>query len=265
MRVQPRIQDRREQGAPRGVASWTATLAEQQAEIKELKAELQRRVDAGRHAHRPDDAHVIRLDALGKRLTQMANIDNREFDFESQPAIGGPESDLGAAMQAPDLNDLLGNSNRRSPRATPSWRRSRNALLSKKLDEQIRPTAARCSEGHISSYFGERQDPFTATRRSTRASISRAARARTSLPSPPAWSPSPARRPATATSSRSATGNGLVTRYGHNQALAVGVGRTVARGDTLASSAHRPLDGPARALRSAQERPPDRPAELHRR
>jgi murein DD-endopeptidase MepM/ murein hydrolase activator NlpD len=26
----------------------------------------------------------------------------------------------------------------------------------------------------------------------------------------------------------------LVTRYGHNQALAVGVGRTVARGDILA-------------------------------
>jgi len=29
-------------------------------------------------------------------------------------------------------------------------------------------------------------------------------------------------------------GNGLVTRYGHNQALAVGVGKTVARGDLLA-------------------------------
>jgi murein DD-endopeptidase MepM/ murein hydrolase activator NlpD len=29
-------------------------------------------------------------------------------------------------------------------------------------------------------------------------------------------------------------GNGLITRYGHNRALAVGVGRTVARGDTVA-------------------------------
>src|SRR6185295_16765293 len=52
-------------------------------------------------------AHVIRLDALGKRLTQMANIDGREFDFGSEPAVGGPESDIGAAMQAPDLNALL--------------------------------------------------------------------------------------------------------------------------------------------------------------
>ena len=36
------------------------------------------------------NAHVIRLDALGKRLTQMANIDNREFDFESTPADRWP-------------------------------------------------------------------------------------------------------------------------------------------------------------------------------
>jgi murein DD-endopeptidase MepM/ murein hydrolase activator NlpD len=51
-------------------------------------------------------------------------------------------------------------------------------------------------------------------------------------------------------------GNGLITRYGHNQSLAVGVGHTVARGDTVAyvGSTGR-SNRPARALRSAQERP----------
>ena len=93
--------------APRGVSTWSATLAEQQAEIKELKAELQRRVDAVAMRIGQMNAHVIRLDALGKRLTQMANIDNREFDFESTPAMGGPESDIGAASQVPDLNAML--------------------------------------------------------------------------------------------------------------------------------------------------------------
>jgi hypothetical protein len=78
-------------GSPRGVSSWAQTLSEQQAEIKELKAELQRRVDAVAMRIGQMNAHVIRLDALGKRLTQMANIDKREFDFESTPAVGGPE------------------------------------------------------------------------------------------------------------------------------------------------------------------------------
>src|SRR5688572_27718850 len=94
--------------SPRGVSTWTQTLAEQQAEIKELKAELQRRVDAVAMRIGQMNAHVIRLDALGKRLTQMGNLDKREFDFDSQPGVGGPESDIGAAsMQAPDLSSLL--------------------------------------------------------------------------------------------------------------------------------------------------------------
>src|ERR1041384_446214 len=140
-------------GPRSGVSNWTATLADQQAEIKELKAELQRRVDAVAMRIGQMNAHVIRLDALGKRLTTMANIDRREFDFESTPAIGGPESDLGAAMQAPDLNSLLHGLAQKTA--------LENALLSKKLDEQIRPDGRPVRDGHISSYFGERQDPFT--------------------------------------------------------------------------------------------------------
>ena len=145
---------------PRGVASWTATLAEQQAEIKELKAELQRRVDAVAMRIGQMNAHVIRLDALGKRLTQMANIDNREFDFESQPAVGGPESDIGAAMQAPDLNSMLNGLEQKISSRDAQLAALENALLSKKLDEQIRPDGRPVRAGHISSYFGERQDPF---------------------------------------------------------------------------------------------------------
>ena len=37
------------------------------------------------------NAHVIRLDALGERLTQMAGLDDGEFDFNSAPPLGGPE------------------------------------------------------------------------------------------------------------------------------------------------------------------------------
>ena len=220
--------------APRGVATWSATLAEQQAEIKELKAELQRRVDAVAMRIGQMNAHVIRLDALGKRLTQMANIDNREFDFNSEPAVGGPESDIGAAMQAPDLNALLNGLEQKISSRDAQLAALENALLSKKLDEQIRPDGRPVKEGHISSYFGERQDPFTGHQ---------------------AWHKgidfaSPLGADVVAVAAGVVTfagekagygnlievshGNGLITRYGHNRSLAVGVGRTVARGDTLA-------------------------------
>jgi murein DD-endopeptidase MepM/ murein hydrolase activator NlpD len=217
-----------------GVSTWTDTLAEQQAEIKELKAELQRRVDAVAMRIGQMNAHVIRLDALGKRLTQMANIDKREFDFESQPAIGGPESDIGAAMQAPDLNVLLGNLEQKISSRDAQLAALENAMLSKKLDEQIRPDGRPVREGHLSSYFGERQDPFTG-HQAFHKGIDFAS---------PQGSDVIAVAAGVVTFSGEKAGygnlievnhgNGLVTRYGHNQGLAVSVGRMVSRGDVVA-------------------------------
>ena len=37
------------------------------------------------------NARVIRLDALGRRLTEMADLGDGGFDFDSTPAMGGPE------------------------------------------------------------------------------------------------------------------------------------------------------------------------------
>jgi len=219
---------------PGGVSSWSQTLAEQQSEIKELKSELQRRVDAVAMRIGQMNAHVIRLDALGKRLTQMANIDNREFDFESQPAVGGPESDIGAAMQAPDLNALLNGLEQKISSRDAQLAALENALLSKKLDEQIRPDGRPVHEGHISSYFGERQDPFNG-HQAFHKGIDFASPEGSDVVAVAAGVVTFAGEKAGYGNLVEVShGNGLITRYGHNQSLAVGVGKTVARGDTLA-------------------------------
>ena len=36
------------------------------------------------------NAHLIRLDALGRRLTDLAGLDRGEFDFDKPPPAGGP-------------------------------------------------------------------------------------------------------------------------------------------------------------------------------
>ena len=54
------------------------------------------------------NAHVIRLDALGRRLTEMAHLDKGEFDFDSAPAVGGPEGLVeGAMVASPDISSML--------------------------------------------------------------------------------------------------------------------------------------------------------------
>ncbi|MDH5777440.1 MAG: hypothetical protein OEZ33_04460, partial [Gammaproteobacteria bacterium] len=50
-------------------------------------------------------AHVIRMDALGQRLTKMAKLDKGEFNFDKPPAQGGPVSSdsHGNSMSVPDF------------------------------------------------------------------------------------------------------------------------------------------------------------------
>ncbi len=219
--------------SPRGTHSWSVTLAEQQAEIKELKAELQRRVDAVAMRIGQMNAHVIRLDALGKRLTQMANIDNREFDFESSPAIGGPE-DAGSAVTEPDLTAMLNGLEQKISSRDAQMGALENALLSKKLDEQIRPDGRPVREGHISSYFGERQDPFTGHQAFHKGIDFASSNGADVVAVAAGVVTFAGEKVGYGNLVEVSHGNGLVTRYGHNQGIAVNVGSTVARGDTLA-------------------------------
>jgi hypothetical protein len=54
-------------------------------------------------------AHVIRLDALGERLVNMADLNPTEFDFSSPPARGGPapSGSGGRATAPPELDGAL--------------------------------------------------------------------------------------------------------------------------------------------------------------
>src|SRR5437764_1713677 len=83
-------------------------LAEQKKQLADLKQQLQLRVDAMAMRLGAMNAHVIRLDALGRRLTEMADIDSREFNFDVAPPSGGPENDgEGVSAGIPDLTQML--------------------------------------------------------------------------------------------------------------------------------------------------------------
>ena len=84
-------------------------LVQQKQQIADMRQQLQQRVDAMAMRLGEMNAHVIRLDALGKRLTEMADIDSREFDFDRDPPRGGPETreGEGVSAQIPDLSAML--------------------------------------------------------------------------------------------------------------------------------------------------------------
>ncbi len=207
----------------------------QLAEIGSLRQQVQDRVDAMSIRVGELNAHIIRLDALGKRLTRMANISSRELDFDALPAVGGPEeAGGGVSAQAPDLNRLLNDMQRKLETRDSQLLALENVILSRSLTEAIRPEGRPVLEGYISSYYGGRQDPFDGSE-AVHLGVDFAGQLGSQVMAVAAG---------VVTRAEAASGygnlveinhgNGYVTRYGHNQRLLVHVGDTVSRGTAIA-------------------------------
>lgn len=109
------------------------------------------------------NARVIRLDALGRRLTDMAEIEDGEFDFNTVPALGGPEEPMasGSNVAIPAvveaMTSLYGQLDDREAQLGVLER----VLMNQNLKERVYPQGRPVNSGWISSYFGKRTDPFT--------------------------------------------------------------------------------------------------------
>ena len=212
-----------------------ALLAEQKKQITDLKQQLQLRVDAMAMRLGEVNAHVIRLDALGKRLTEMADIDSREFNFDRDPPRGGPEGDgEGMSAQIPDLSDRLALLQQNVDLRESQLSALENVILARELHEEIHPEGRPVANGFISSYFGERADPFDGLETFHKG---------VDFAGTPG-SPVVAVAAGVVTWAGERTGygklieinhgDGFTTRYAHNERTLVTVGQTVRRGERIA-------------------------------
>jgi murein DD-endopeptidase MepM/ murein hydrolase activator NlpD len=210
-----------------------AILAQQKQEIAGLKQQLQLRIDAMAMRIGEVNAHVIRLDALGKRLTEMADIDSREFDFDRDPPSGGPEGE-GVSAQIPDLSQLLAQLERRADLRESQLAALENVILTRELKEEIHPEGRPVSSGYISSYFGERADPFDG-REAFHKGVDFAGTLGSDVVAVAAgvvtWS---GERSGYGKLIEINHGDGYSTRYAHNERTLVSVGQTVKRGESIA-------------------------------
>ncbi len=218
------------------VAAWSKQLARQQAQIAETRRNLQENINALAKRVGLMNAHVIRLDALGQRLTAMANIDPQEFNFGKPPAQGGPESEVqGAeAAQLPDLSAMIDQLGRDVQNREVQLGVLESLLMTHKLNEQILPDGRPVTKGWISSSFGRRSDPFTGFS-AFHKGIDFAGREGAQVVAVAAgvvtWSRD---RFGYGRMVEIKHGNGYVTRYAHNERNLVKVGDTVQKGQAVA-------------------------------
>ncbi len=109
------------------------------------------------------NARIIRLDALGRRLTDMADLDDGEFDFNTAPALGGPEEPVasGSNVAIPELVESMAAFDEQLDNREAQLGVLESVLMGQNLKDRVYPQGRPVGSGWISSYFGKRTDPFT--------------------------------------------------------------------------------------------------------
>jgi murein DD-endopeptidase MepM/ murein hydrolase activator NlpD len=145
------------------LSDLTGVLQEQRDTIAEIRQGNEDTLDALAIRIAQMNARMIRLDALGRRLTEMADIDDGEFDFNSDPALGGPEEPMaaGSNVAVPEVVDAMRSLGSQLDDREAQLGVLESILMNQNLKERVYPAGRPVGSGWISSYFGKRTDPFT--------------------------------------------------------------------------------------------------------
>ena len=144
------------------VGDLRIALSGQKQTITDIRAEAQRKVDALSVRVAQLQARLMRLDALGERVAEVAKFDKDEFNFNGVPAVGG--MDKGATAASPNLAGFetsLDQLERTIESREQQLGVISQLLKNRDLSEQIKVDGWPVEKGWISSLFGARNDPFT--------------------------------------------------------------------------------------------------------
>lgn len=180
------------------------------------------------------NANVIRLNALGARLTELAGLDDGEFDFSDPPGRGGPADITQGSWHIDGLTDELDSLMAAVERQEQQLDVLADLMVHRKLREDARPRGLPVDSGYVSSYFGRRADPFTGKIHFHRG-LDFAAKTGTRVLSVGlgvvTWA---GHRPGYGRMVEITHADGYVTRYAHNAKNLVAVGDHVDPGQTIA-------------------------------
>lgn len=215
------------------LARWNEDLAAQSERLTRIEQDVDGQVAVLATRVGRMQAQLIRLDALGKQLTEVAKLKRGEFDFDQPPALGGPQT-AGQGPVVPALDTMLDSMDAQIDDRRRQLTALQSLIMTRELARQIVPGGRPVESGYISSLYGQRTDPFDGNQASHHG-IDFAGAAGTQVLSV-----------ADGIISHTGTdggygriveithGNGYVTRYAHNAKLLVKPGETVKRGDPIA-------------------------------
>ncbi|MCP4389143.1 MAG: M23 family metallopeptidase [Gammaproteobacteria bacterium] len=216
------------------IDEWQADVHRQQVQLGHIREEADANIDALSSRIGLLQAHVMRLDALGRKLVHMASIDKAEFNFEQTPAIGGPETIANQGLAPDELSQAIEQLSFELESRENQLVVLENLVLDKNLQKEVQPSGRPITKGWISSYYGMRTHPLSG-RREMHKGIDFAGKLGGQVIAVAKGVVTYAgKRYGYGTVIDIAHGNGYTTRYAHNSRLLVSVGDTVEKGFQIA-------------------------------
>ncbi|MCW8919435.1 MAG: M23 family metallopeptidase [Gammaproteobacteria bacterium] len=223
-------------GAEEAALVINQELDKQQQAINEARRVAEENLNALTLRLGQMQAHVFRLDALGQRLTRMAELDSGEFDFSIPPAQGGPEGEgSGDSVKLPEFMLQLDELARQLENREQQLNVLENLLMSRNLHDEVFPAGRPITKGWLSSNYGTRNDPFSG-KPEFHKGVDLAGKEGSDIISVAAgvvtWA---GKRYGYGNLVEVNHGNGYVTRYGHAKEVLVTAGETIRKGQRIAS------------------------------
>ncbi len=212
-------------------------LQQQQEELDALKQHNQENINALTNTLAKLQAHIIRLDTLGNRLTDVAKLDKKAFNFDFEPAIGGPV-EPGEVLQDIRYQEFvkrLDKVSRDIDSRSKQLAILEKILISEHFQKATTPTGKPAPDGRISSYFGMRKDPFTGAKRMHKGMDVAARLGAPVVATADGIVTKVEKKPGYGKMLEIDHGYGISTRYGHNNTVKVKVGDIVKQGQVIAT------------------------------
>lgn len=142
-------------------SSWGASLTEQKDKLDKSRKQNEGQVAALTAKVAELQARLVRLDAVGERLTKVAKLDKGEFDFRQPPGVGGPLNLSGeASLTATDFLLSMDQLSQRVQNREQQFKALDSILISRSFDLESLFDRLPVENGYMSSTFGYRTDPF---------------------------------------------------------------------------------------------------------
>jgi len=137
-------------------------LSVQEQENRKREAYLRENLTAMAMKLGQMQAQLLRLEALGDRLTKQAGFKPQEFMFDQAPGRGGPVSSLPQReLSLNEFGDQVDKLAKDLNDRTDQLAILESALMQDRLKKKLVPSVPPVNTGWFSSNFGWRIDPFT--------------------------------------------------------------------------------------------------------